>query len=67
MRASQVRIPLALGYVRKPEDVAGLISYLASDEAHYVTGQSVRSPIQHALGYSDLLNQISIDGGLVFD
>ncbi|TFK66468.1 NAD-binding protein [Pluteus cervinus] len=31
----------AVGYLGKPEDVAGLVSYLASKEAHFVTGQNV--------------------------
>ncbi|KAF8885363.1 NAD(P)-binding protein [Infundibulicybe gibba] len=30
-----------LGYVGNPEDVASIVSYLASREAHYITGQSV--------------------------
>ncbi|KAF5341366.1 hypothetical protein D9758_012287 [Tetrapyrgos nigripes] len=32
-----------LGYNGVPADIAGLVSYLASEEAHFVTGQSVRS------------------------
>ncbi|KAF8877169.1 NAD(P)-binding protein [Infundibulicybe gibba] len=31
----------ALGYVGNPEDVASIVSYLASREAHYITGQSI--------------------------
>ncbi|TFK66469.1 NAD(P)-binding protein [Pluteus cervinus] len=30
-----------IGYIGKPEDIAGLVSYLASKEAHFITGQSV--------------------------
>ncbi|KAH7904809.1 hypothetical protein BJ138DRAFT_1106508 [Hygrophoropsis aurantiaca] len=30
------------GYTGKPEDIAGMVSYLASKEAHFVAGQSVR-------------------------
>lgn len=31
---------LPVGYIGKPEDVAALVSYLASKESHYVTGKS---------------------------
>ncbi|KAK7453996.1 hypothetical protein VKT23_011507 [Stygiomarasmius scandens] len=31
----------ALGYNGVPEDIAGLVSYLVSEEAHFITGQSV--------------------------
>ena len=29
----------AVGYLGKPENVASLVSYLVSKEAHYVTGE----------------------------
>lgn len=32
---------IPLGRVEEPEDVAGLVSYLASDKANYMTGQAV--------------------------
>jgi meso-butanediol dehydrogenase/(S,S)-butanediol dehydrogenase/diacetyl reductase len=32
---------IALGRLQRPEDVAGLVSYLASSDADYVTGQSM--------------------------
>ncbi|KAJ8594948.1 NAD(P)-binding protein [Rhizopogon salebrosus TDB-379] len=31
----------AIGYVGQPEDVAGTVSYIASKEAHFVTGQCI--------------------------
>ncbi|KAB5591582.1 Diacetyl reductase (S)-acetoin forming [Ceratobasidium theobromae] len=30
-----------LGYLGEPEDVAGLVSFLASPESHYITGQTI--------------------------
>ncbi|KAF5371639.1 hypothetical protein D9758_003558 [Tetrapyrgos nigripes] len=30
-----------VGYVGKPEDIAALVSYLVSEEAHFVTGQTI--------------------------
>ncbi|KAG9090827.1 hypothetical protein FS749_000258 [Ceratobasidium sp. UAMH 11750] len=32
---------IPLGYCGEPEDVAGLVSYLASPASHYMTGQSI--------------------------
>ncbi|KAH7925242.1 NAD(P)-binding protein [Leucogyrophana mollusca] len=31
----------AAGYIGQPEDIASIVSYLASGEAHFVTGQSI--------------------------
>ncbi|KAH9478058.1 Short-chain dehydrogenase [Psilocybe cubensis] len=36
--AEAARIPV--GYIGKPEDVAGLVSYLASKESHFVNGEN---------------------------
>ncbi|KAF9459842.1 acetoin reductase family protein [Collybia nuda] len=30
-----------LGYIGEPEDIASIVSYLASKEAHFITGQSI--------------------------
>lgn len=32
---------VALGHTGEPEDVAKLVSYLASEDSNYITGQSV--------------------------
>ncbi|KAF7972838.1 hypothetical protein HWV62_16944 [Athelia sp. TMB] len=39
--ASKIVARSALGYEGKPEDVASLVSYLSSKEAHFITGQTV--------------------------
>ncbi|KAF8416126.1 hypothetical protein L210DRAFT_3583522, partial [Boletus edulis BED1] len=36
--------PLALDHIGKPEDVAGLVSYLVLNQAHCITDQSVGVP-----------------------
>lgn len=38
---AQIAAATPAGYMGKPEDVASLVSYLASKEAHFITGQSV--------------------------
>lgn len=35
----------ALGYIGQVEDVASLVSYIASKESHFITGQAVSSGI----------------------
>jgi NAD(P)-dependent dehydrogenase (short-subunit alcohol dehydrogenase family) len=37
----KVRNSVPMGYVAEPEDVAGVVAFLASDDARYITGQSV--------------------------
>ncbi|KAH7929159.1 NAD(P)-binding protein [Leucogyrophana mollusca] len=32
---------MAVGYLGTPNDIAGLVSYLASEESHFITGQSI--------------------------
>ncbi|KZP24016.1 NAD-binding protein [Athelia psychrophila] len=39
--AAGINAQTALGYIGKPEDIASLVSYIASKEAHFITGQSV--------------------------
>ncbi|KZP28719.1 NAD-binding protein [Athelia psychrophila] len=38
---AQIAAATPAGYLGKPEDVASLVSYLASKEAHFITGQSI--------------------------
>lgn len=35
----------AVGYIGNPEDIAGLVSYLASPEARYITGMRLLHPM----------------------
>ena len=57
----------------KPEEIASLVSYLVSDQAEFVTGQSVRTSARFILRYlvadgsSLSILQINIDGGMTFD
>jgi NAD(P)-dependent dehydrogenase (short-subunit alcohol dehydrogenase family) len=37
----KIRTSVPMGYVAEPEDVAGVVAFLASDDARYVTGQSI--------------------------
>ena len=37
----RVRTSVPMGYVAEPEDVAGVVAFLASDGARYITGQSI--------------------------
>jgi len=37
----RVRNSVPMGYVAEPDDVAGVVAFLASDDARYITGQSI--------------------------
>jgi NAD(P)-dependent dehydrogenase (short-subunit alcohol dehydrogenase family) len=37
----RVRNSVPMGFVAEPEDVAGVVAFLASDDARYITGQSI--------------------------
>jgi len=37
----KVRNSVPMGYVAEPSDVAGVVAFLASDDARYITGQSI--------------------------
>ena len=37
----RVRSSVPMGYVAEPDDVAGVVAFLASDDARYITGQSI--------------------------
>ena len=37
----RVRNSVPMGYVAEPDDVAGAVAFLASDDARYITGQSI--------------------------
>ena len=37
----KVRNSVPMGYVAEPDDVAGAVAFLASDDARYITGQSI--------------------------
>ena len=37
----KIRQSVPMGYVAEPDDVAGVVAFLASDDARYITGQSI--------------------------
>ena len=42
-KAKRVKREILLGRIQEPEDVAKLVSWLVSDEAEYVTGQTIKT------------------------
>jgi NAD(P)-dependent dehydrogenase (short-subunit alcohol dehydrogenase family) len=37
----KVRYNVPMGYIAEPSDVAAVVAFLASDDARYITGQSL--------------------------
>jgi len=37
----KVRYSVPMGYIAEPSDVAAVVAFLASDDARYITGQSL--------------------------
>ncbi|CCM04328.1 uncharacterized protein FIBRA_06499 [Fibroporia radiculosa] len=42
-KAKRVKNDILLGRIQEPEDVAKLVSFLVSDEAEYITGQTIKT------------------------
>ena len=42
-KAKRVKEKIRLGRIQEPEDVAKLVSFLASEEGEYITGQTIKT------------------------
>ena len=59
----------AVGYMGATQDIADLVGFIASKEAHFITGQSVSYCMERksTLLIKFMFSQISCDGGWYFD
>lgn len=67
MLDEQVAAQTALGKIASAEDIAGAVSFLASQDAKAITGQCVHPPHHFQLLMFTQTVQINVDGGRLFD